>query len=233
MKRLMVNGALAGTLIALLALAVIPPGENSEAQAKRKRKAKNVAGVIKDRTYTDNQLGFSITFLDGWKTKVKRKDKKLRVVASKSDYFIPADFRNNAFHTTIPKIKVYVDTTSLDVRAFIDSLRSPKFKSGQKNDISLEFKALSGKFSRPRITRIKSGSGIKGRRMKTTLKYNLEVQKSGRRDATLVSDFLQADIVFFKNEDKIYIISCVCESQFYEVNEPLFQKIAKSFTFTE
>ena len=227
------NRALAGALITLLALALFPPGENSDAQAKRKRKAKDIAGVIKDRTYTDNHLGFSITFLDGWKTKVKRKDKKLRVVASKSDYFIPKAFRDNTFHTTIPKIKVYVDTTSLDVRAFIDSLKSPKFKSGQKQDISLEFKALSGKFTRPRITRIKSDSGIKGRRMKTTLKYKLEVQKSGRRDADLVSDFLQADIVFFKNEDKIYIISCVCESQFYEVNRPLFQQIAKSFTFTE
>lgn len=231
MKRRTMNGALA--LITLLALALFPQGDDSEAQAKRKRKAKDTAGVFKDRVYTDNQHGFSITFLEGWKTKVKRKDKKLRVAASKSDYFIPEAFRNNTFHTTIPKVKVYVDTTSLDIRAFIDSLKSPKFNSGQMQDISLEFKALNGKFTRPRVTRIKSDSGIKGRRMKTTLRYSLDVQKSGRSDATVVSDFLQADIVFFKKKDKIYIISAVCESQFYQVNEPLFQQIAKSFTFAE
>ncbi len=233
MKLPAINRSLAMALTAFFALGLFHLGDNSDAHAKRKRKKKDSAGVISDRTYTDNQHGFSIMFLDGWKPNVKMKDKKLRVVASKKDYFIPEDFRDNTFHTTIPKLKVYVDTTSMELRAFIDSLKSPKFKSKQKHNIELEFKALYGKFTRPRITRIKSDSGIKGRRMKTTLRYKLEVQKSGRRDANVVTDFVQADIVFFKKDNNIFIISCICEAQFYQVNEPLFLQMVKSFTFTE
>lgn len=233
MKQPANNRALMAALTALLALALFPVGDDSDAYARRKKKKKNAAGVMADSVYTDNQHGFSIMFPDGWKANVKTKDKNLRVVASKKDYFIPQDFRDSQFHTTIPKVKIYVDTTSMELRAFIDSLKSPKFKSKQKQNITLEFKALYGKFTRPRVTRIKSDSGVKGRRMKTTLKYKLEVQKSGRTDASIVTDYIQADIGFFKKDNKIYIISCVCEAQFYQVNELLFQQVIKSFAFTE
>ena len=233
MKQPAINRPLMAALTALLVLALFPLGDDSDAYAKRKKKKKNAAGVITDSLYTDNQHGFSIMFLDDWKTNVKTKGKKLRVVASKKDYFIPVDFRNSQFHTTIPKVKVYVDTTSMELRAFIDSLKSRKFKSKQKQNIMLEFKALSGKFTRPRVTRIKSDSGIKGRRMKTTLRYKLEVQKAGGRDDNVVTDFIQADIALFKKENRIYIISCVCEAQFYQVNEPIFLQMIKSFAFTD
>ena len=226
---------LSSGIIALLSVSILFMLVSGElANARRGKKHKVKAGVLDGRKYTDKKYGFSLTFPENWDISVGRKDAKVRVVAEKEDYAVPVSFRNAPYHTTVPKIKVYVDTTSLELLDFIDSLKSGDFSSPQKSEIMNEFKVFEGKFRRPRISRIRLDNGIKGRWFRTVRNYSINVQNEGAAStATIVQDAMAGDIAMFKKGNTLILISGECEGQFYEINQPRFVEVAKSLEFTD
>ena len=196
-------------------------------------KKKPKSGEVDGRVFTDSKFDFSITLPEGWKISVKRKKSPLRFVSLKKDYAIPMHFRVAPNYTEIPKIKMYVDTSSLDVRDFVDSLISKTFDSPQKREIVDVFEILDGRYKRPRIRRIKLENGLKGRRLVTKLKYTTNVQAPGELTSTVVTDFLTGQIVFFEKEGHIVMIYLVSESLFYKTNVELFEKALETLSFGE
>ncbi|MCH9032099.1 MAG: hypothetical protein IIB00_07565 [candidate division Zixibacteria bacterium] len=196
-------------------------------------KKKPKSGEVDGRVFSDSKFDFSITLPEGWKISLKPKKSSLRFVSLKKDYAIPMHFRVAPNHTEIPKIKIYVDTTSLDVRDFVDSLASKTFDSRQKRDIVSEFELLDGQYKRPRIRRLRLENGLKGRRLSTKLKYTINVQAPGELTSTVVTDFLSGQIVFLKKDDHLVMIYLVCESLFYKTNAELFEKALETLSFGE
>lgn len=220
-------------IIGAVATNLLPFGGDSDAYAARKKKKRKMTGELKDLVYTDNVYGFSVSLLEDWSIKVSEKGEPIRVVAQKENYAVPPAFREAELYTTIPKFKVLIDTTSLELLDFLDSLRSPTFESKQKQNLMLELKVLNGQFTRPRVSRLRLENGIKGRLFKTSLDYSFVVQKPGESTGAPVQDQIKGDIGFFKKDNTLYILSCVCESKFYDINKPLFDSMIQSFAYVE
>jgi len=108
--------------------------------AKRKTEK---AGSVKDLVYTDKKYDFKFTIDKGWKCKLRPNKGNYRMVLTQKNYEIPPDYMDAPGFTYVPRLVVYVDTTSMDVFAFLDSLRSEKYSSGQKKDILKEFEILN------------------------------------------------------------------------------------------
>jgi len=215
-------------ITAMLALMLLIVSSNI-AYSKKEPKS----GEVNGQTFSDSKFDFSIELPIGWKISLKPKKSLLRFVSLKKDYAIPMHFRVAQNYTTIPKIKVYVDTTSLDIRDFVDSLGSRTFDSPQKRDIVSEFGILNGQYKRPRIRRLRLENGIKGRRLSTKLKYVINVQAPGEFTSTVVTDFTSGQIAFFERDDHVLMIYLVCESLFYKTNAELFDKALETLTFGE
>ncbi len=217
------------TILAFCAFLLTPTGENGTSFAKRgkkNKKEKNVAGLYEKGLYTDNEYNFSIETADGWKVKVYKKDQHLRLEANKKKYATPKYLTGGELLTTIPTIRVYVDTTSIGARAFVDSLHSKTFKSEQKKRIREELTIYDGRTKAIRVSRTRLPSGIKAIRCKIRRKYTIETGRGPR------VDFLQGDMMFIKHNNLIFIFSGVCESLFYKgINAPLFQEMFDSITF--
>jgi hypothetical protein len=220
-------------VIGALMLSLIPWGGSSDVQARRKKKKKKMAGEMAELVYTDNQYGFSVTFPEDWDIRVHEEKDPIRVVAQKDNYAVPPAFKDAELYTTIPTVKIIIDTTSLKLLDFLDSLKSPTFDSDQKNSLLLELKVLNGNFGRPRVSRLRLENGIKGRLFRTSLDYSINVQKPGSNTATPVQDQIKGDIAFFQEGNQLFILSAVCESQYYEINKPLSDEVFNSFTLTD
>ena len=215
--------------IALLSVLIISLFSMGTVWAKKKPKS----GEVDGRAFTDSKFDFSITLPEGWKISLKPKKSPLRFVSLKKDYAIPMHFRVAPNYTEIPKIKIYVDTTSLDVRDFVDSLASRTFDSPQKRNIVAVFEILDGRYKRPRIRRLRLENGLKGRRLSTKLKYTTNVQAPGELTSTVVTDFLSGQIAFFERDDHVVMIYLVSESLFYKTNAELFEKVLETLSFSE
>ena len=129
-KRLLI-----GFLILILAVNI--------AGARKRSKA----GKIDDGVYTDAKFNFSFSINGTWDTSIKKGKKPVRITLVKKEYDIPMHFQHVPTYTTIPKITVYADTSSLGLKQFVDSLLADKFKSSQKKDILSEFKLIFGDFT--------------------------------------------------------------------------------------
>ncbi len=229
MKRMIALGTILG-----LALATIPFGQSDVAVAKRKKKKKEYTGTYENGLFNDKKYGLSVEIPDSWNVKLMPKGENVRFVAEKVDYSIPVAYIENEFLTVAPMIKLFIDTSSLKPRAFIDSLKAKTFSSEQKKEIYKSFKIFDGKTKRPIVSRLKLKSGAKGIRARILRRYHLEVPRGVGQPSDIVTDNLQGDLAFFKSPDDKYIIiiSGVCESLYYRgVNEPTFKSVFESLTF--
>lgn len=127
MKRLLILG---------LTLALLAPATHA-----RKKQAK--AGKVIDNVFTDSKYGFKMTVHENWKSKVGKAKSNVRLRLTQRKYGIPSDYIKAPDYTKIPMVVVYVDTTSLGVHAFIDSLTNVDYKSKQKKAILKEFDILN------------------------------------------------------------------------------------------
>ena len=78
------------------------------------------AGKIDDGIYTDAKFNFSFSINDAWNTSIKKGKKPVRINLVKKEYDIPMHFQHVPTYTTIPKITVYADTSSLSLKQFVD-----------------------------------------------------------------------------------------------------------------
>ncbi|MCK4462358.1 MAG: hypothetical protein KAW46_11180, partial [candidate division Zixibacteria bacterium] len=123
-------------LVILLALLVMIP-----AVSARRKKAK--AGKVTDNVFVDVKYGFQIDLPDDWKYKVGYDKSHFRLFLIQKNYEVPPDYQDAPDYTQVPRIVIWVDTTTLGAAAFIDSLVSQTYRSDQKKDILKEFELLN------------------------------------------------------------------------------------------
>jgi hypothetical protein len=187
---------------------------------------KDVAGNVENGVYLDEKYNYSIGVPDGWNYSIRKNDSKLRMTMTKKQYDIPIHFQNAPNYTTAPKISIYVDTTSLTVDQFIDSLTSDKFKSKQKGAMLPEMKILNGPFQQKKRAKMIIGD-LSGVKIAGQQKYTVQVQRSGSQSdqADVCSDFFGGSIFFLKEGNLIIAIHMICEWRYFDVNENDFQEI--------
>jgi len=211
-------------LIALLMMAVVC----NIAFARKKNKA----GTIKDGVYCDKQYEFCIAIPDKWDASIKKEKYKTRIVFTKKTFDIPPDYRHAPNYTQIPKAFVYVDTTSLALSLFIDSLLSDKYKSKQKNKMLDEMYLLYGDYAEKKRPKIKIGE-IDGYLSTGERRYTLQVARAGVNadKADHVSDFYGGSIMFVKKDKTLYIVHFICEKRFFVNEHKDFLELLKGFEF--
>jgi hypothetical protein len=193
-------------------------------------KKKDLAGDVENGVYTDATHNFSLAFPDAWNYSIKKSKSDVRLILSKKQYDIPIQFQHAPNYTTIPKVTVYVDTTSLPLEQFVDSLLSDKYKSKQKNDIISELKILYGNFQIKKKSKFAVGD-LNGYRISAQLRYTIQVQRAGSESdkGDVVTDFYGGSIFFAKDGNNIYMLHLFCEWRYFDVLDQDFSKIVDSF----
>ncbi len=207
------------------------------AGARKTSKAGKIVGGI----YTDAEYNFSFGISDDWDTSVKKGKKPVRITLIKKEYDIPMHFQHAATYTTIPKITVYADTTSLGLKQFVDSLLVDKYKTSQKKAIMEEFKLLYGDYTSKKNSKKVVGDLV-GYKISGEQKYSVRVSTAGAGgdemagsfgDYDVVSDFFAGSVFFAKHENTIVMMHFICESRYFEMLDLDFEKIIKTFKFGE
>jgi hypothetical protein len=197
-------------LLITLALLIAAPC----AFAARKTK---VGGEIKDGYYVDETYGFQLKMHDNWKPRLFKEDSEVRLTLTQKDYAIPPAFAGVPDYAKIPRITMYVDTTSMNPNAFMDSLLSPTFKSDQKSAIIKEFEFLQkteiidGDITQRGRDRVDVG-GESGLLWKGQSKYLQLVQASASSmGGQRVRDAFGGAILLVKHGKQIYMMHLMCE----------------------
>jgi hypothetical protein len=200
---------------ALLLLLLVPA-----VQAKRK---KDKAGRIIEGVYHDKKFGFNLETNDAWKINIMKNEKQLRVVFVQKNYLIPNDYTDVPDFTKVPRLSVYVDTTSLSVYAFVDSLLSDSYESKQKKEMKKDLEILSlDELPEvddiiPRGVKRTQIAGEKTMIWKAQAKYVTEVpvsQSSNRGER--VYGAYGASIIGVKRGDTVYIFHMMCEWDYFD-----------------
>ena len=215
-------------LIALLMTAVV----FSVVQARGKKKSGNVEGD----TYTDATYPFKVTFNDLWKASTKKADDAVRLILTKKKYDIPPAYTRVPNYTTTPKITVMVDTTSMPLDMFVDSLLSDDYKSDEKKDILTEFPILYGDFQLRRRFKVPVGDGEgEGIQITAQLQYTISIQGAGSNSdrGEIVTDFQGGSVFFAKKDDNVYMMHFIGEWRYFDTLEKDFDEIVKGFQFTD
>ena len=193
-------------------------------------KKKDLAGKIENGVYTDDAYNFSLAIPEAWDSNIKKEKSSVRLALVKKQYDVPKQFQHAPSYTTVPRVTVYVDTTSLTTDQFVDSLLSNKFKSKQKNDILSEFKVLYGDFQLKKRTKIPIGD-LSGVKISGQTPYTIELQRAGTESdkADVVTDFWGGSFFFVKDGSSIIMMQLICEWRYFDVIEQEFTGILDGF----
>lgn len=226
------------TILVLLIISMSVPGAFA-------RKPRDKAGTVSNHVYTDKKYNFNITFNDNWKYKIKANKEHYRLYLTQMDYEIPPDYLNAPDYTLIPKILVFVDTTSLSVPAFVDSLLSEKYKSKQKKEISKEFELFNSSFGSstlvlekivPRKRKNIKISGVKSLFWTGLVKYRHEISTStafSGGGGIRVYGGYGINIIGVKKKNRIFLFLTQGEWVYFDniINQAL--ELAKSLEWIE
>jgi hypothetical protein len=204
--------------------------------AARKKK---VGGELKDGYYVDETYGFRLTMNDNWKPRFFKDDSKVRLSLTQKDYAIPSNFQGAPDYTKIPRITVYVDTSSMTPNAFVDSLLSPTFKSSQKSAMLKEFEFLQkteiidGDIVPRTRSRVDVG-GEPGLLWTGKSNYLQLVQTSASSmGGNRVRDSYAGALLLVKHDKDIYIMHLMCEGPFFENVMAEARQIMLSLTWND
>lgn len=193
----------------LVILAVVPVAE-----AARKKAA---AGNIQDGVFKDSKFGFELKLLDTWKPIVGKDEDNVRLAVVERKPGIPARYANAVDYTVIPRIAVFVDTSSLGATALLDSVLSPTFKSKQKKDIAKEFEFLSQSDIIPRNKKFVQIDGEAAVVWEGAVKYTKDIAASASSSAGVrVSGGYNGVIVATKHDKTVVLFHMMCESDFFD-----------------
>jgi len=214
-------------LLIILAFAMVAP----VAQGGRK-KAK--AGEIKENVYTDAKYGFRLTLHENWKPRVNDADDAARLVLTQRNYAIPTKYKDAPDYTKIPRLVVYVDTTSTSAPVFIDSLVSQNFKSKQKSAMVGELEFLQEKDITPKGKARIELAGTTGFFWKGQSKYVKEIAESASATTGRREYGNYGGAIYAVNRDQyIILFHVMCEWEFYETVVAEAESIIKSIEFIE
>jgi hypothetical protein len=202
------------------------------------RKPIDKAGDIENFVFTDKKFNYSLQLNDVWTDKIMKNKDNYRLVLIKKKYEIPPDYIDAPDYTTIPRINLWVDTTSMSPFAFIDSLLSNTYSSEQKNELFKEFDILNdnisegGNVREELITRQKKAFNIgEYRALSWTgkMKYRKEVAESasaigGKR----VIGAYGGAIIGVKKGKHIYLFHLMCEWNYFDINYSLLMDVVNS-----
>jgi hypothetical protein len=178
------------------------------------------AGEIKDDIYTDNEYGFSFAIPAGWSANVKKAKYVLRVALDQKSPTPPRQFQGDLRdYMQIPAIKVLVDTTSLTVDQFVDSLLDPDFKSKQKKGLLKSLDLISKPYDIQKKGPL-TFQGAKAYMIEARQSYSMEVSSSGSDRADVINDYKSGAIFLTVREGRVYIFHFICE---YQTSEPIFK----------
>jgi hypothetical protein len=224
-------------MIVLLVLLVATPAGFS----RRKRK---LAGKVDGQTYLDAKYDFRVQLPEDWKYKVGDADENFRLYLVQKNYEVPPDYLDAEDYTLVPKIVVWVDTTTLGPAAFIDSLVSESFDSDQKGEILKEFELInqgssgSGTYRDPlgpRGRKIFEIGEYKAFRWAAKCTYMKEVALSasdtggGKR----VRGAYEGTIAAVKYGNVIVLFHLMSESQYYDGLDAILMQTVQSISFPE
>ena len=208
-----------------LALLILAPA----ADARRKV---TKAGEMKDGVYTDRTYKFSIKVHDNWQIRINKDEDPERIVLIQKKYGIPADYVDAPDYTEIPKLTLYVDTTSLGPYAFLDSLTHDDFKSDQKDDIKSEFDFLQLQEIIPMGRSPWKVDDEAGLVWTGQSKYVKEVQTSaGSIGGKRVYGSYGGTIAAVKHGKHIFLFHMMCEWPYFETVMGEVNQMLGSFTF--
>lgn len=193
------------------------------------------AGEIKDGVFTDTSNNFSIAVPEGWGTKISSAKKALRLILSEKSYPLPRQFQGGGKedYAQIPMIHVLVDTTSLTVAQFVDSLLEPKFKSKQKKYFLKYLKLIS---KAPDVLRKKEMTLGNARAIQIEVRqqYSMEISADRNTDrADVVNDYRSGSMFVTVRQGKVIIVHMINEWQFHRNYLALFGNIIGSLKFSE
>ena len=219
-------------VIIALALLMMAPC----ADAGRRKKP---SGTIKDVVFTDLDYGFTIKGHDNWKAKVYKHDSNVRVAFTQIDFAVPTHYMSVPDYTKIPRITVYVDTSSQNVHVLLDSLLSDDFKSEQKKEIINEFdflqrtEIIDGDILPRGRTRLEI-DGESAVLWKGQTKYMQLVQTSaGSAGVRRVRDAFGGAIAAVKHDKYVVLMHLMCEWQYYDQVLAEAQAIMLSLDFPD
>ena len=228
------GGTMRRLIITLIIMAIAVPC----LQARRPR---DKAGEVKNDVYSDKKYNFKLTLNDEWKYKIKKNDSKFRLVLVQKNYEIPPDYLDAPDYTMVPRLVLWVDTTSMSAFAFLDSLISENYSSDQRKELLREFDILNdniseGGNSREKlVTRKKKAFNIEDKKALLwtgQMKYRKEVAISassigGKR----VIGAYGGSMVGIKDGDNIYMFHLICEWNYFESNLAKAMQIIESITW--
>ncbi len=223
-------------LIILLAFLVTIPMVSA-----RRKKAK--AGKVTDNVFVDVKYGFQIDLPDNWKYKVGNEKSHFRLFLVQKNYEVPHDYQDAPDYTQVPRMVVWVDTTTLGAAAFIDSLVSKTYKSDQKKDILKEFELLnegsvgSGTYRDPLVPKgrktIRVGD-MKGLRWAGKCSYMKEVALSASSTGAgkRVRGAYEGTVTAIKKDNTILVFHLMCESLYYKGIDAFLTQMVNSIKWT-
>jgi hypothetical protein len=218
MMRRYIHGVFTMKRILICGLFLILVAPVTEARRQQKKAGEIVGDIFKDHAY-----GFEVKVNENWKPKVGKEGEKVRIVLEQKNFSIPSDYINAKQYTKIPIVYMYVDTSSLGPHAFIDSLISPNYKSGQKNAILKEFEILNEPEQIPMQRSRLEIAGQSGLLWKVQAKYKKEVaSSSSSMSGSMLNRSYGGAIAAVKIDDKIVMFYVITEWEFFE---PVMQEV--------
>jgi len=223
------------TILLLVLLVAAPAG------FARRKKPK--AGEVDGQVYVDARFGIQLTLPEGWKYKLGDEEGHFRLFLTQKKYEVPPDYQDAEDYTKVPRIVVWVDTTTVGATAFLDSLVSESYSSDQKRELFKEFELIneasagSGTYREPLIPRgrkLISVGDYKGIRWAARCPYMKEVALSasdtggGKR----VRGAYEGTIAALKHGDVIVVFHMICESQYYEGIDAFMDELVNSIKFS-
>jgi len=201
-------------LVIGLALLILAPAVEA---GRRKPKA----GKIADGVFTDSRYNYKLSVHENWSARIGKDKEKVRIAMTQRNYGTPGDFVNAPSYAKVPRICVYVDTTSLGVHTFLDSLMSDEFKSKQKSEILKEFEFLQtseisdGPLLPKGRSRLEVGEES-GLLFKGQAKYRQSVQTSASSlGGKIVKNSFGGAIAIVKRDNTVFLIHLICEWEFF------------------
>jgi hypothetical protein len=197
---------------------------------------KEKTGEIKKDVYTDDKFDFQITVLPNWKVKVQKEPSCLRVLMTQKNYKVSKTPGASQYTTAIPTILVLADTTSLSLAEVETCLFQKCEKLEDKNDCIIKLDLI------PNSEYLGIGDvmidSLPARMYTLEQKYKKTVEDLRERtspmgNTVIIEDFLAGHVILFKKENNIYMVQFSCEREFFAPTNEEFQKIIKSWKFTE
>jgi hypothetical protein len=188
------------------------------------------AGEVKDDVYTDGTYKFSVKVPTGWSPTIKDDRSPLRLVMTQKSYPAPPQFQANRDYTQIPTISILVDTTSLTVDQFVDSLLDSKCKTKQKQFFVKNMPLIAKVHEVLKRSNVTIGD-VKALALDIRQAYTVEVAQAGSDMATVVQDYKSGKIFAAVRNGKIYIIHGICEYKLNSSYDEFFNGVFTSLKF--